>query len=89
MRLRCVAGAPTSDETVISLKKACAMDKGIVDRRRLLNWLALGSLAVPAMTLAACASGGGTRPPNFRTGGGNRGGEKSGGNGGSLGGKRS
>jgi hypothetical protein len=65
------------------------MDKGIVDRRRLLNWLALGSLAVPAMTLAACASGGGTRPPNFRTGGGNRGGEKSGGNGGSLGGKRS
>jgi hypothetical protein len=58
------------------------MDKGIVDRRRLLNWLALGSLAVPAMTLAACAGGGGTRPHNFRTGGGNRGGEKGGGNGG-------
>jgi hypothetical protein len=58
------------------------MDKGIVDRRRLLHWLALGSLAAPAVALAGCASGGGTRPPNFRTGGGNRGGEKGGGNGG-------
>ena len=58
------------------------MDNGIVDRRRLLQWIALGSLSVPAGTLAGCVSGGGTRPPNFRTGGGNRGGEKGGGRGG-------
>ena len=58
------------------------MDNGIVDRRRLLHWFALGSLAVPVAVLAGCVSGGSTRPPNFRTGGGNRGGEKGGGNGG-------
>jgi hypothetical protein len=62
------------------------MDNGIVDRRRLLQWFALGSLAVPAVALAGCTSGGGTRPPNFRTGGGNRGGEKGGGGGGIGGG---
>jgi hypothetical protein len=69
--------------------KRCEMDKGIVDRRRLLQWIALGSLAVPAAALAGCASGGGTRPPDFRTGGGNRGGEKGGGGGGGPGGKGS
>ena len=62
------------------------MDNGIVDRRRLLQWIALGSLSVPAIALAGCASGGGTRSPDFRTGGGNRGGEKGGGGGGGLGG---
>jgi hypothetical protein len=62
------------------------MDNGIVGRRRLLQWIALGSLAVPAIALAGCASGGGTRPPNFRTGGGNRGGEKGGRGGGGFGG---
>lgn len=58
------------------------MDKEILERRRLLQWIALGALAVPAVALAGCASGGGSRPPNFRTGGGNRGGEKGGGRGG-------
>jgi hypothetical protein len=58
------------------------MDKKIVDRRRLLQWMALGSLTGPAIAIAGCTSGGGTRPPNFRTGGGNRGGEKGGGRGG-------
>ena len=55
------------------------MDKGIVNRRRLLQWIALGSVAVPAIALAGCTQGGGGRPPR-RTGGGNRGGEKNGGN---------
>jgi hypothetical protein len=61
------------------------MDQEIVERRRLLRWIALGSLAVPAVALAGCASGG-ARQPNFRTGGGNRGGEKGGGRGGGPGG---
>ena len=62
------------------------MDHGIVDRRRLLQWIALGSLSLPAVTLAGCASAGGSaRPPNFRTGGGNRGGERGNGGGGSGG----
>ncbi len=38
------------------------MDKGIVDRRRLLQWIALGSVAVPAIALAGCAQGGGGTP---------------------------
>jgi hypothetical protein len=62
------------------------MDRPISERRRLLTLLAFATLAVPAVALAGCASGGGTRPPNFRTGGGNRGGEKGGGSGGGPGG---
>lgn len=54
------------------------MDRGILDRRRLLQWIALGSLAATAVALARCASGG-ARPPRNRSGGGNRGGEKGGG----------
>jgi hypothetical protein len=53
------------------------MDQKFVERRRLLQWFALGSLAAPVAALAGCAARGGTRPPDFRTGGGNRGGEKS------------
>jgi hypothetical protein len=56
------------------------MDKGIVDRRRLLQWIALGSVAVPAIALAGCVQGGVARPPRRMSGGGNRGGEKGGGN---------
>lgn len=62
------------------------MDRPISERRRVLTLLAFAALAVPAVALAGCASGGGTRPPNFRTGGGNRGGEKGGGSGGGFGG---
>jgi hypothetical protein len=60
------------------------MDKRIVDRRRLLQWIALGSVAAPALALAGCVQGGGGRPPRRMSGGGNRGGEKGkdGGNGG-------
>ena len=56
------------------------MDNGILERRRLLQLLALGSLTVPAVALAGCASGSGrrTRPPQF--GGGNN--DKPGNNGG-------
>lgn len=61
------------------------MDNGIVDRRRLMQWIALGSLAAPAVALAGCASGG-ARPPRNRSGGGNRGGEKGGGGNGGPGG---
>lgn len=59
------------------------MNQQIVDRRRLLQFFALGSIAVPAAALAGCASDGGRpgRPPR-RYGGGNHGGEKSGGGGG-------
>jgi len=47
------------------------MDATILERRRLLRFLALGSVAVPAMVIAGCAGSGGrrTRPPQF--GGGN------------------
>ena len=56
------------------------MDKRIVERRRLLQLLMLGSLAVPAVGLAGCGTGSGrrTRPPQF--GGGSN--DKSGNNGG-------
>ena len=56
------------------------MDKDILERRRLLQLVLLGSLAVPAMALAGCAAGSGrrTRPPQF--GGGNS--DKNGNNGG-------
>lgn len=57
------------------------MDRPMSERRRLLTLLTFAALAVPAVALAGCASGG-THPPRSRSGGGNRGGEKSGGNGG-------
>ena len=63
------------------------MHNGIVDRRRLLQWLALGSLAVPTAALAGCAQGRAGRPPR-RGGGGNRGGEKGGTGGGGFGGSK-
>jgi len=56
------------------------MDKGIVDRRRLLQWIALGSVAVPAIALAGCTQGGGRPPRRRMSGGGSNGGEKGGGN---------
>jgi hypothetical protein len=56
------------------------LNNRVYDRRRLLQMITLASLAVPA-ALGACA-GGATHPPRFRQGGGNRGGEKSGGRGG-------
>jgi len=60
----------------------CMMENGILNRRRLLQLVALGSLAVPVMALVGCSTGGGrTRPPQF--GGGNS--DKSG-NGGGPGG---
>jgi hypothetical protein len=60
------------------------MDSRILERRRLLQLFILGSLAVPAVALAGCATGSGrrTRPPHF--GGGSN--DKSGNNGGSGGG---
>ena len=68
------------------------MDQQFVERRRLLQFLALGSIAVPAVTLAGCAQGSGvpmTRPRR-RGSGGNNGSEKSGGGGGAgAGGKKS
>lgn len=63
------------------------MDAPILERRRLLRFLALGSVAVPAMIVAGCANGSGgrrTRPPQF--GGGNN--DKPG-NGGGMGGRGS
>jgi hypothetical protein len=47
------------------------MDNRILERRHLLQLFMLGSLAVPAIALAGCATGSGqrTRPPHF--GGGN------------------
>ena len=56
------------------------MDNRILERRRLLQLFMLGSLAVPAVALAGCATGSGqrTRPPQF--GGGNS--DKHGNNGG-------
>ena len=63
------------------------MDKDILERRRLLQLLALGSVAVPTMAVAGCATGAGKgqRPPQF--GGGNSGGKS--GNGGGPGAKGS
>ncbi len=57
------------------------MENRILERRRLLQFLALSSVAVPALAIAGCATGGGRRqrPPQF---GGSGGGEKSGNNGG-------
>lgn len=56
------------------------MDNRILERRRLLQLFVLGSLAVPAVAIAGCATGSGrrTRPPQF--GGGNN--DKHGNNGG-------
>jgi hypothetical protein len=56
------------------------MEPRILGRRRVLRILALGSVALPAMVIAGCASGSGrrTRPPQF--GGGNN--DKPGNNGG-------
>jgi len=56
------------------------MEPRILERRRVLRILALGSVALPAMVIAGCASGSGrrTRPPQF--GGGNN--DKPGNNGG-------
>ena len=58
------------------------MDSRIFERRRLLQLLALGSLALPAAALAGCAQGSGrpSHPPRFY-GGGSNSGEKSGGGG--------
>ena len=59
------------------------MDERILERRRLLQLFAMGSLILPAAVFAGCATGTGagrTRPPRFH--GGNNGGEKSGGKGG-------
>jgi hypothetical protein len=58
------------------------MDNQILERRRLLQMITLGSLAAPAVALAGCAGDPGSGPPQrrlFRKGGGNRGGEHSGG----------
>ena len=58
------------------------LNNRLYDRRRFLQMISLASLAAPAAALGACAGAGATRPPRFRQGGGNRGGEKSGGRGG-------
>ena len=58
------------------------MSQQIVERRRLLQFFALGSIAVPAAALAGCAQSGSPARPRRRSGGGNSGGEKSGGGGG-------
>jgi hypothetical protein len=58
------------------------MDNQILERRRLLQMITLGSIAAPAVALAGCASDPGSDTPQrrlFRQGGGNRGGEKGGG----------
>ena len=55
------------------------MDQQFVERRRLLQFLALGSIAVPAATLAGCAQGSGvpmTRPRRRGSGGAGAGGKK-------------
>ena len=64
----------------------CTMETRVLERRRLLRLVVLGSLAAPAIALAGCATGGGhTRAPRF--GGGNSGGKS--GNGGGPGAKGS
>jgi len=65
------------------------MDQPKFERRNLLQFLALGSLALPAAALAGCAQGSApTRPPRRMYGGGSNAGEKSGGGGGTAGGRR-
>jgi len=54
------------------------MEPRILERRRVLRLVALGSLAAPAIALAGCGSRRRTRPPQF--GGGNS--DKNGNNGG-------
>jgi len=61
------------------------MNQRIVERRRLLQLFALGSVALPTAVLTGCELKGSTRPPRFYNGGSN-GGEKSGGGGGPGGG---
>lgn len=57
------------------------MDKPIPERRRLVQLLFLGSVALPVAALAGCVQGAGVRrPPSF--GGGSNAGDKSGGGGG-------
>jgi hypothetical protein len=75
----------THMDSTIRLFRRCMMDAPLLERRRLLRFLALGSVAVPAMAVAGCASGGGrrARPPQF---GGNN--DKPG-NGGGFGGQGS
>ena len=65
------------------------MNQQVIERRRLLQLLMLGSIAVPAVALAGCAQSNSGRParPPRRYGGGNNGGENAGGGGG-LGGRR-
>jgi hypothetical protein len=63
------------------------MDKDILDRRRLLQWFVHGSLAVPAVLLAGCATG--TRSTRPRRVGGGGGGTDKSGNGGGMGGRGS
>ena len=78
-----VTGPSTYIHSTVRISRRCMMDKVISERRRLLRFLALGSIAVPAIALAGCASGSGRRqrPPQF--GGGNN--DKPG-NGGGFGG---
>jgi hypothetical protein len=67
----------------------CMMTSRIFERRRLLQGLALAPLAMSSATLAACARGAGAqRPPNFRSGGGNRHDDKGGSRGNRGGGNR-
>ena len=61
------------------------MGKGIVERRRMLQLFALGSLAVPALVLSGCTMGPGDPQAPRNWGSGNNGGEKSGGSGGAGG----
>ena len=57
------------------------MGRDTFERRRLLQLLALGSLALPVVALAGCAQGSGpSHSPRFYGGGGDAG-EKSGGGG--------
>jgi hypothetical protein len=59
------------------------MDQQPPARRRLLQLVMLGSIALPAIALAGCAQGtSSSTRPRRRGGGGNNGGEKSGGGGG-------
>jgi hypothetical protein len=62
------------------------MDERILERRRLLQLFALGSLTLPAAVLAGCAEGTGRSYRSPQLYGGGNGGEKSGGGGGPGGG---
>jgi hypothetical protein len=58
------------------------MENSIIERRRFLRGLTLIPLAMPAAMIAGCATGAGAqRPPDFRSGGGNRHDDKGGGRG--------